>query len=366
MQKRLSPRKELILRSLVEEYIRTAEPVPSQMLATKFPVGISPATVRNELKAMEEDGLVFQRHTSAGRIPTDLGYRYFVERLMHESALSLDEQRQIRHQFYQVQYQLDQWVRLTASILSQALASAAVVTLPRASSGRLRHFELLALHETVALLVVVLHDSSVEQTRIFLDDAASQDELSRMALALNARFRGCDAHAVAAAVDDPSGVRFTPNERTVILALAQTLEQHNHWNPEDVYQDGLTRMLNQPEFTRMGEEHERGERIRTLVASLEQHRLLPLIDERIPIESGVQVVIGGETGNLDLKDVSLVISRYGLPGQISGWLGVVGPTRMQYGRAVAIVRYMTELMNELLADLYGSGQPYERDSTRNS
>lgn len=367
MQKRLSPRKETLLRALVEEYIRSAEPVPSQVLADKYRLGISPATIRNELKAMEEDGLIFQRHTSGGRVPTDLGYRYFVERLMHESALGMDEQRLIRHQFYQVQYQLDQWVRLTASIMSQALASAAVITLPRASTGRIRHFELLALHETLALLVLVLHDGSVEEVRIFLDDAASQEELSRLARALNERFKGCDAVTVLAAVEaNPAADLLAPNERTIILALGQLLDQHAKWNPEDIYQDGLTRMLGQPEFTRLGEEQERGERIRQLVESLEQHRLLPLLETQIPTEGGVQVVIGGETGRADLKDVSLVVARYGLPGQIGGLLGVVGPTRMQYGRAVAIVRYMTELLNEMLADLYGAGQTDLRESAHNS
>src|SRR5690349_19070253 len=106
MQKRLNPRKEGILRVVVEEYIRTAEPVASHILAEKYQLGVSPATIRNEMKSLEEDGLIFQRHASGGRIPSDTGYRYFVEWLMPDSTLTFDEQRLIRHQFYQVQYQL--------------------------------------------------------------------------------------------------------------------------------------------------------------------------------------------------------------------------------------------------------------------
>src|SRR5262245_23996799 len=167
IEPRLSPRKEAILRALVDEYIRTGEPVSSKLLADQllslYPSGISPATVRNELAALEEAGLILQPHVSAGRAPTDLGYRYFVERLMGESRLPLDEQRLIRHQFYQVQHQLDEWVRLTASVMAQALQSAAIVLPPRAAQAHLKHFELLSLYDAVALLVLVLEDGTVRQ-----------------------------------------------------------------------------------------------------------------------------------------------------------------------------------------------------------
>src|SRR6478735_2784271 len=185
VQPQLSPRKQAILRALVDEYIRTGEPVPSKLLADQllgiYPSGASSATVRNELAALEEAGLILQPHVSAGRAPTDLGYRYFVERLMGESRLALDEQRLIRHQFYQVQHQLDEWIRLTASVLAQALQSAAIITPPRGAETRLKHFELLALYESVALIVLVLEDGTVRQERIILDNPASQEDLSRLA-----------------------------------------------------------------------------------------------------------------------------------------------------------------------------------------
>jgi heat-inducible transcriptional repressor len=357
MQQRLNPRKDAILRALVEEYIRTAEPVGSQTLTEKYALGISPASVRIDMKALEEDGFIYQRHASGGRIPTDRGYRYFVERLMPDSTLGLDEQRLIRHQFYQVQYQLDQWVRLTASILSQALGSAAVVTLPRAREGRLKHFALLAIYDTLALLVLVLRDGAISQGRVFLPDPATQDELSRMAQVLNARFAGLSARELSDFIDSGDLRSFSPNEQTIIMALAQHVGNHDAWEPADVYQEGLTRMLGQPEFTRMGDEQERSERIRKVVEALEQNALLPLIGTQMAVEDGVQVVIGGETAREDLKDVSIVVGRYGLPGMPGGLLGIVGPTRMQYSRAVALVRYMTEIMNDLLADWFSDGDP---------
>ncbi|MBA3824335.1 MAG: heat-inducible transcription repressor HrcA [Ktedonobacterales bacterium] len=352
MEKRLNPRKDAILRALVEEYIRTAEPVASQPLAEKYQLGYSSATVRIDLKALEEDGFVYQRHSSGGRIPTDLGYRYFVERLMPESTLGMHEQRLIRHQFYQVQYQLDQWVRLSASILSQALGSAAVVTIPRASEGRLKHFEMLSLNDTIALLVLVLRDGSLSQGRLFLPDPATQEDLSRLSQGLNARFGGQSGSELGDFVDAGGLATLTPNEQVVTLALVQHISRHTTWGSEDVYQEGLTRMLGQPEFTRLGDEQERGERIRKVVEALEQNALLPMLQEQLPDAGGVQVVIGGET---DLHDLSIVVGRYGLPGMPGGLLGVVGPTRMQYSKAVALVRYMTDIMNDLLADYFGSG-----------
>src|SRR5579864_6271469 len=192
----LSQRKQEILRALVEEYIHSATPVASETLVRKYDLSFSSATVRHELAGLEEAHLIYQPHTSAGRVPTDLGYRYFVEHLMQESALSLDEQRLIRHQFYQVQDQLDQWVRLTASVMARLLHSAAVMTPPRASEGRLKHFEALSVTDLSAHLVLVLTDGTVKQQRLLLEAPIEQEELSDMAVHLNALFQDKSAAEV--------------------------------------------------------------------------------------------------------------------------------------------------------------------------
>src|SRR6266705_565002 len=181
----LSQRKQQILRALVEEYIHSATPVASETLVRKYRFNFSSATVRHELAGLEEAMLIHQPHTSAGRVPTDLGYRYFVEHLMRESALSLAEQRLIRHQFYQVQDQLDQWVRLTASVMARLLHSAAVMTSPRSTEGQLKHFEILSVTELSAHLVLVLMDGTVKQQRLLLDTPIAQEEFSTSALHMN-------------------------------------------------------------------------------------------------------------------------------------------------------------------------------------
>lgn len=346
----LSPRKELILRALVEEYIRTAEPVASRQLSDQLALsqgsGYGSATVRNELVTLEEDGYIYQPHVSAGRMPTDLGYRYFVERLMGESQLSLEEQRLIRHQFYQVQHQLDEWVRLTASVMAQALQSAAIITPPRAVDTKLKHFELLLLYDTVALLVAVLHDGVVRQERLLLDAPTTQNELSRLTRRLNDQLAGTQADGVRALIEE-QGDQLATDERLVLDSLYRMLSQRDTLAPETFYHDGIVQLLRHDDFS-----HGDPERIRRVVEALERNKFLPAITPQVMAAEGVQVIIGGENGEDALKDMSVVVSRYGVEGQVSGVLGIVGPRRMQYGRAIAVVRYMTEMLNDLLSELY--------------
>jgi heat-inducible transcriptional repressor len=346
----MSQRKQDILRALVEEYIHSATPVASETLVRKYRLNYSSATVRHELAGLEEASLIYQPHTSAGRVPTDLGYRYFVEHLMQESALSLNEQRLIRHQFYQVQDQLDQWVRLTASVMARLLHSAAVMTSPRSNVGFLKHFELLSVTDLSAHLVLVLRDGTVKQQRLLLETPIEQAELSALAERLNQLFQGKSAHEVAAHL---TSMDFTPVERLTGITIASILEQHGDPLGDVFYREGVVNILEQPEYSRMGPEEERNERVRKVMEVLEQNRFLPVLASHLRTSDGVQVIIGGENEWDEMRDVSLVVARYGQEGKVGGLLGVIGPTRMQYGRAIAVVRYMTQVMNELLAEMYG-------------
>lgn len=346
----LSLRKQEILRALVEEYIHGATPVASETLVRKYGLNFSSATVRHELAGLEEANLIYQPHTSAGRVPTDLGYRYFVEHLMQESALALDEQRLIRHQFYQVQDQLDQWVRLTASVMAHLLHSAAVMTPPRSSEGRLKHFEVLSVTELSAHMVLVLSDGTVSQQRLLLDRPIAQEEFSSSALRLNQLFENKNALEVQELLEQ---LDFSASERLIGTTIMRILEQHGDPIGDTFYREGVVNILDQPEFTSMGAEQERSERVRKVMSVLEQHRFLPALTSHLREVEGVQVIIGGENEWDEMRDVSLVVARYGQEGKIGGLLGVIGPTRMQYGRAIAVVRYMTRVMNELLAEMYG-------------
>ena len=346
----LSQRKQQILRALVEEYIHTAIPVASETLVRKYDFNFSSATVRHELAGLEEAHLIYQPHTSAGRVPTDLGYRYFVEHLMQESALSLDEQRLIRHQFYQVQDQLDQWVRLTASVMARLLHNAAVMTSPRATEGRLKHFEVLSVSDLSAHLVLVMTDGTVKQQRLLLEFPVQQEGLSALAASLNELFQNKSAAEVNTLMLQHD---FSPEGHLIASTLAHILEQHGDPLGDVFYREGVLNILQQPEYSRMGPEAERNERVRKVMQVLEQNRFLPVLASQLREADGVQVIIGGENEWDEMRDVSLVVARYGREGKIGGLLGVIGPTRMQYGRAIAVVRYMAQVMNELLSEVYG-------------
>lgn len=362
----LSSRKQQILRVLVEEYIRSATPVASETLVRTYGLPFSSATVRHELAGLEEANLIHQPHTSAGRVPTDLGYRYFVEHLMQESALSLDEQRLIRHMFYQVQDQLDQWVRLTASVMARLVHSAAVMTPPRSSEGRFKHVEVLSVTDLSAHMVLVLMDGSIKQQRLLLETPTQQEELGGITSRLNPLFQSKNADEINKLLItyDPS-----PVERIIANAIVHILEQHadvqgDIFLGEDIF-NSIDRSPSDPANRRLVAEDERAERIRRMMEEveykrlqkvmdeIEQKRILPALASHLPSSAGVQVIIGGENQWDEMKDVSLVLARYGQHGKVGGLLGIIGPTRMQYGRAVAVVRYMSQVMDELLADVYG-------------
>ena len=346
----LSPRKQQILRALVEEYIHTATPVASEALVRKYGLRFSSATVRHELAGLEEAQLIHQPHTSAGRVPTDLGYRYFVEHLMQESTLSLDEQRLIRHQFYQVQDQLDQWVRLTASVMARLLHSAAVMTQPRANEGQLKHFEVLSVTDLSAHIVLVLTDGTVKQQRLQLETAILQEELSAIAARLNKLFDGKNVEEIS---DLLGKLNLSRTELLISTAIVRILELHGDAVGDVFYRDGVINILDQPEYSRMGPEEERSERVRKVMEVLEENRFLPALASQLRATDGVQVIIGGENQWDEMKDISLVVAHYGQEGRVGGMLGVIGPTRMQYGRAIAVVRYMARMMDDLLAEVYG-------------
>lgn len=362
----LSSRKQQILRALVEEYIRSATPVASETLVRTYRLPFSSATVRHELAGLEEADLIHQPHTSAGRVPSDLGYRYFVEHLMQESDLSLDEQRLIRHMFYQVQDQLDQWVRLTASVMARLLHSAALMTPPRSSEGRLKHVEVLSVTDLSAHMVLVLMDGTIKQQRLLLETPTQQEELSTITARLNPSFQGKGADEInkLLVTYDPS-----PGERIIANAIVRILEQHADVQGDIFFDEDIVNIFDHstsnPPNLRLAVEDDRADRIRKVMEELEykrlqkvmddieQKRILPALASHLPSSTGVQVIIGGENQWDEMKDVSLVLARYGQQGKVGGLLGIIGPTRMQYGRAVAVVRYMAQVMDELLADVYG-------------
>src|SRR2546422_3983656 len=185
MPNKLTDRRQRLLRFIIDEYVSTAQPVGSNALVEKYGLPVSAATIRNEMAALEDEGYIAQPHTSAGRVPTDLGYRYYVEALMREERVPDDLRQMIRHQFHQAARELEEWARLSAAILAGRLQNAAIVTTPRSPEPRLRWLELVSVHDYLALLVVVLQEARVLQQTLSLDRPFTQEELTSIARRLN-------------------------------------------------------------------------------------------------------------------------------------------------------------------------------------
>ncbi len=345
----LSERQRTVLRAVVEDYVTSAQPVGSKMLVQRFGLEVSPATVRSAMAELEALGLLSHPHTSAGRVPSDLGYRLYVESLMRESTLNRADQLTIRHQFSQVQLTTNEWLRLAASILAANTRSAAVVTPARARRARFGHVQLVELADRSRLAVVVLADGNVVQRRLDpallerVDREAIVDQvaLDDVATTLNAELSGLSA---------PQARRRIP--RLPALAghvaeiVAQLLEEADGALIEDVFTDGIVNVLEQPEFAE-------GAKLRGI---LEVLRRSDFLEQLVPVlgrGAGVHVIIGHENTNDAMHEVSLVFAPYGAPGQALGLLGVLGPTRMPYPRAIPTVRYLAALMDELINRHYG-------------
>ncbi|HEB65512.1 MAG TPA: heat-inducible transcription repressor HrcA [Chloroflexi bacterium] len=340
-EKELTQRQKLILALIVREHIESAQPVGSKRLVRKYNLDISSATVRNEMSALTELGYLHQPYTSAGRVPTEQGYRYFVHQLMRRHALPAETQRTITHQFYQTGGDVDEWMRLAASILAQQSQAASLVTAPHPAEARFKHIELIATRGRQVLMVLVLVGGQVRQQMLTLAEPASQPRLSAAANHLNALCRGLDTEGVAA-----RAAQCETLEQDIIRLTVEEMRRASGSIADDLYHDGLSNMLAEPEFSE-------SEAARGALRLFEERPMMEdLLTQAMSATTvgGVQVLIGGENTRRELRNCSVVLARYGAPGVITGMLGVLGPIRMPYGRTISTVRFVAGLLSDMVTE----------------
>jgi heat-inducible transcriptional repressor len=324
---------------IIREYIDAAAPVGSQRLVQRLHLDISPATIRHEMAALTEMGYLRQPHTSAGRVPTEEGYRFFVSAMMDQAELPQAVQNTILHQFYQAVPGTDQWMHLAASVLAHQSHVASLVTAPRAETPRFQHVELISTQGRQILMVLVMVGGEVSQQLLTLAEPVQQDRLSQTATRLNGLLGGLAVTELNALPRQQDAL-----EQDLLSLIMTELRRAAESTSGEIYTDGLTNMLTEPDFAGT-------DTARRAIKLLEERTTLHGLLARTTTNStvgGLQVLIGSEGGWEELSDCSMVLARYGVPGHAMGTLGVLGPMRMSYARTIPTVRFVAGLLSDLV------------------
>jgi heat-inducible transcriptional repressor len=337
----LSERQKNLLLIIIRDYIDSAQPVGSMRLVEHYHLDLSSATIRNEMSALTDLGYLRQPHTSAGRVPTEEGYRFFVDQMINQAELPKAVQHTISHQFHQARADVDQWMHLAASVLAHQSQGASVVTAPRADRARFQHVELISTQGRQVLMVLVLSGGEVSQQLLTLAEPVPQGKLSQTAERLNGLLTGRVADEI-----DSASARFDALDQDILFLIIQAMHRTAESISGEVYTDGLTNVLSEPEFAESDE-------ARRALRLFEEHSSLQDLLARTATNStvgGLQVLIGGEGEWEELRQCSMVLARYGVPGFATGTLGVLGPMRMSYARTIPTVRYVAGLLSGLVND----------------
>jgi heat-inducible transcriptional repressor len=336
----LDARKAAILEAVVSEYIGTAQPVGSQHVADASGVKVSSATVRSEMAALEHEGYLVQPHTSAGRIPTDKGYRFFVDHLTEPGVLGPAQRQKVRRFFDDVHGEMEGLLQQTSGLLSDLTSYAAVVVAPRHETAPIRSAQLVALGQHLALIVIVLADGTVEKRAVELDDEPSAEALSSVSGHLARHLEGhrLSERTAVPRIGDP---RLDPLVDTLNHALADLTAPAES---EHVFVGGSSRVAMAFDAV---------ETVRAVLATLERQMVVVSLLRDV-LDQGLSVAIGTEHGYQPLASCAVIVAPLNVGGHEDGAIGLLGPTRMNYPQALAAAHVVGERLGERLGDSLGT------------
>lgn len=337
----MDERKKQVLQAIIDDYISTAEPIGSRTIARKCGLGVSPATIRNEMSDLEALGFLEQPHASAGRIPSAKGYRFYVDCLMGPQQLSDRDALLINQWFDQKVRRLDEAFQETVKVLSRITRNVSLLVTPQTSSCQFKYLQFLPFDDT-RVVVIVVTDTGVMDNRLMeIPAGTSVEELQRIAAVMNHRLSGLHLTEIQSSVLEKIKEEVLPRPELLEGALSLIREATGCANANDkVYLGGTTQLLNQPEFRDV-------EKVRTLLSMLEEDRLLYDI-LHTQDGNGVIVTIGAENKFSGIKDCSVIQASFRLDGQMVGTLAVLGPTRMEYARTMAVIEFMQAHLGNIL------------------
>jgi heat-inducible transcriptional repressor len=332
MDNLLSERQRLILRAIVDDYVQSAEPVGSRTISKREDVGYSPATIRNEMSDLEEMGYLEQPHTSAGRIPSQKGYRFFVDHLIEPHEVSPADIIQFKRFFTSRMNELEQVVQQTAIILSQLTNYTSIVLGPDMPGETLKHVQIVPLSDYSAVAIIVTNTGHVENRTISIPKGVSVHEIEKLVNLLNQRLSGVPLQHFKHKIYTEMAHELRAHIESYEQVL-QMLEQVTAKEADDrLYLGGTAKMLNQPEFKDV-------EKAKGILELLEQNQIvLKLIGQ--PHSNGLQIKIGQENGLDVVSHCSIITAAYSLDGLHLGTIGIIGPTRMEYRKVIGLLNHI--------------------------
>ncbi len=336
----VTARQQKILSLLIEDYVSTVAPVGSETIVRKHDLGVSSATVRNELAELEEAGYISRPHPSSGAVPEDRAYRMYVESLSGswQDGPPLDVRQSVRDRLIQAEGDVDSWASAAAELLAGLVGNMAVATFPISVESRVRHFELVRIQDLTALLILVFGQARLGKHLIRLPRPLEQSDLDAIGARVKGRILGLSKREILSLERDN---RTSDFEDDLLTTTASILDTEDKSSRRDHYVDGLKNLLNQPELSE-------GDSVRAVVGSLEDGSLMHAILDASPDEGTVKVIIGQENEGDFLRPFTVVICGYGVPGQAFGIVSALGPRRMEYSRTISGVRFVSNVMSELV------------------
>jgi len=330
----LNERKLKILQAIIGDFVSTAEPVGSRTLSKKYDLGVSPATIRNEMSDLEEMGFLTHPHTSAGRVPSEKAYRLYVDEMMNKYELSEEEKNRIAAQLYENVSELDKTIEHAAKILSEITNLTSFAMTPKQDTDTLRFINLLPVDDTTVVLMIVSESGQVSNTALQLNVPYTEEALSILAKSMTYNYKGktlSEALTIDIIASFESDIEVMSKlAKNIMPNFMRTLEKMLNVN---LYMDGLSNIFSIPEFNDLG-------KAKMFMEMLNKKE--DFTKTMINREDGIIITIGDENPDVYMKDCSLITATYHIDGKLVGKLGVIGPTRMKYNQITSVIEYLSD------------------------
>ncbi|MDR1541481.1 MAG: heat-inducible transcriptional repressor HrcA [Clostridiales bacterium] len=341
----LNDRKIRILEAIINDYILTAEPIGSRTIAKKYGLGISSATIRNEMSDLEDMGFIIQPHASAGRVPTDKGYRLYVDRLMRRRELTDEEARFLQSVIANNINQIDYMMQETARAIAVLTKCAIVVSEPQVKKTTIKHIQLVPVDEQAFVMVLVTDSKVVKNHLIYLDQVPDEQALARMSAFINESLRELCVEDIDSSLAKKLASQFGHEEDALYAVLNAIAAVMQSEDDVQIYTSGVRNILSFPEFSDL-------EKAKAMFKALEEKDMLITLLGKNSSEK-IQVVIGSENNLELLEDCSVIKANYHVSGQNFGSIGIIGPKRMDYSQAVAVLNGILKHLSAVIKALSG-------------